>query len=153
MRVHSRQTRKAECILGNRVSNGLCVEQKRVKGEVVDVVALLVVVDVEGDTGLATKQLGLLLCLGHLGACKETARRDAVLNKGGVVGAAAELGGDRRNALLLEKVLKVLLDDVGAGGARQVEGATVAVVDGVNVVGGGNLRQGLAGALKFRILF
>jgi hypothetical protein len=42
-------------------------------------------------------------------------------------------------AVGLVELLEVLLNDVGAGRAGEVEGASVTVVDTVDVVGGGNL--------------
>lgn len=137
--IDGRQAIEAKRILGHRVGNGLRVEQEGVHGQVVDGVADLVVVDVVGDADLAAEQRGLLLRLGHLGAREEAARRDAVLDEGRVVGAAREFRGDRRAALGLVEVFKVLLDDVRAGGAGQVEGVAVAVVDAEDVVGAGDL--------------
>ncbi|GJD00535.1 hypothetical protein ColKHC_09360 [Colletotrichum higginsianum] len=120
------------------VGDGLCVDEVGVVVEVVDVVADEVVVDVVGDAGLAAEERGLGLGLDALGAREEAAGRDAVLDEGGVVGAAVELGGHVAAALGLEELLKVLLDDVGARGAREVEGAAVAVVDGQDGVRAGD---------------
>jgi hypothetical protein len=130
---------EAQSVLGDRVSNALGVEQVGLVVEVVDVVTGLVVVDVEGNAGLATKQGGFLLRLGHLGAGEEAARGDAVLDESGVVRAAAELGGHVVGAVALIEVLKLLLNGSGAGRASKVEGAAIAVVDAVNVVGAGDL--------------
>lgn len=107
--------------------------------KVVNGVANLVVVDVVRDARLTTEQLNLLLGLEDLGASEEAAGGNAVLNEGSIVGAAAELGGDVAPALGLVKLLKVGLNDVGAGGAGDVEGGAVAVVDAELVVGAGNL--------------
>lgn len=130
---------EAEGVLGDRVGDALGVQKVRVVRKVVDGVANLVVVDVVRDTRLTAEQLNLLLRLEDLGASEETARGNAVLNEGGVVGAAAELGGDVAPALRLIELLKVGLDDVGAGGAGDVEGGAVAVVDAELIVGTGNL--------------
>jgi hypothetical protein len=129
----------AESISGNGVGNRLGVEQEGVEGEVVDRVAGLVVVLVVSDAGLATEERGLLLSLEDLSAREETTRGDAVLDESGVVGAARELGRDGGGVLGLEEVLEVLLDQVRADRAGQVEGIAIAVVDAVDVVGAGNL--------------
>ncbi|TKW49502.1 hypothetical protein CTA1_1339 [Colletotrichum tanaceti] len=128
----------AHGVEGDAVGDGLCVDEVGVVVEVVDVVAGLVVVDVVGDAGLAAKEGGLGLGLDALGAREEPAGRDAVLDEGGVVGAPVELGGHVAAAPRLEELLKVLLDDVGARGAREAEGAAVAVVDGQDGVRAGN---------------
>lgn len=133
---------KTHGILGNRVGNAFGVEQERVVSKVVDRVADLVVVDVVRDARLATEHLDLLLRLEHLRACEEAAGGDAVLDEGGVVGAAAELGGDVAPALGLVVLLEVGLDDVGACGAGDVEGGAVAVVDSKLVVRAGDLLEG-----------
>lgn len=129
----------AEGVGGDGVGDGLGVEQVGVVVEVGDVVAGLVVVDVVGDTRLAAEEDGLLGRLDLLGAGEETARGDAVLDEGGVVGAAGELGRDGGLAGGAEEVLELLLDGLGAGGAGEVEGAAITVVDAVDVVGAGNL--------------
>jgi hypothetical protein len=98
-----------------------------------------VVVDVVRYPGLAAEQLGLFLGLGHLGAGEQAARRDAVLDEGRVVGAAAEGGGYGGGVFALEEVFEVALEDVGACWAGQVERLAVAVVDAVDVVGAGDL--------------
>ena len=137
--VHSRKRVEAKRVLGNGVSDALRVEQIRVVSQVVDVVALLVVVDIVRDAHLATEELSLGLGLETLGTGEETAGGDAVLDESGVVGSAAELGGNVADAVVVVEVLEVLLDDVGAGGAGEVEGVAVAVVDAVDVVGAGDL--------------
>ena len=137
--VHLGQRVKAQSVLGDRVGDALGVEQERVGGEVVDGVAGLVVVDVVRDARLAAEPRGLLLRLEGLGAGEEAARGDAVVDEGAVVGAAAELRGNVLGPLRLVVVLKVGLEDVGASGAADVEGAAVAVVDAETVVGAGDL--------------
>ena len=129
----------ADGVLGDRVGDGLGVEQVRLVVQVVDVVADQVVVDVVGDAGLAAEHDGLLGRLDLLGAREDTARGDAVLDEGGVVGAAAELGGDGVGVVGAVEVLKLLLDSTGARGTGQVESAAITVVDSVDVVGAGNL--------------
>jgi hypothetical protein len=126
-------------VLGNRVGDGLGVDEESLLVEVVDGVAGLVVVDVVCDTGLAAELLGLLLGLELLGAGEETTGGNTVLDEGGVIRAAAELRGDRCETLGLEKALEVLLDGVRAGRAGEIEGITITVVDAVDVVGAGNL--------------
>jgi hypothetical protein len=126
-------------IASNRVSNGLGVDEESLLVEVVDIIANLVVVDVVSDTSLTAELLGLLLGLELLGAGEETAGGNAVLDEGGVVGAAAEFRGDVAKTLGLEEALKVLLDGVGSSGAGEVEGASVTVVDTVDIVRAGNL--------------
>ena len=130
---------EAQGVLGDRVGDALGVEQVSLVVEVVDVVARQVVVLVVRLAGLAAEQLCLLLRLDNLGAGKETAGGDAVLDEGGVVGAAAELGGYERGVVARVELLKLLLNLGRAGGAGQVECAAVAVVDAVDVVGAGNL--------------
>ncbi len=70
------------------------------------------VVHVVGDAGRAAKQLGLVFRLEPFGAREQAARGDAVLDEARVVGAAAELGGDRRRVVGGEEGGKVLFDDV-----------------------------------------
>lgn len=60
-------------------------------GEVVDVVADLVVVDVISNTGLAAEQLGLRFSLEDFRTGEETTGGNAVLDKCGIVRAATEL--------------------------------------------------------------
>lgn len=60
-------------------------------GKVVDVVADLVVVDVIGNTGLATEQLGLRFSLENFRTGEKATGRNAVLDKCGIVRAATEL--------------------------------------------------------------
>lgn len=127
-------------ISSNRVSDGLGVDEEGLLVEVVDIVANLVVVDIVSDTSLATELLGLLLGLELFGAGEETAGGNTVLDESGVVGAAAELGGNVAETLGLEEALKVLLDGVGSSRAGEVEGASITVVDTVNIVGTSNLK-------------
>lgn len=125
-------------ILGDRMGNGLGVDEEGLPVEVVNSVADLVIVDVVRDTSLTAEELLLGLGLGDLSTGEETAGGDAVLDEAGVVGAARELGGDRGGALGLVEVLKVLLDDVGSGGAGEVVGGSITIVDAEDVVGGGD---------------
>lgn len=133
------QTLKAPRVLGHRIGDALTVEQIRLLVQIRDIVALLVVVDVVGDAGFPAKQLGLVGRLEDLGAREEPTGGDAVLDEGGVVGAAAERGGDKGLAVGAVVGFKLLFDGGGAGGAGEVEGAAVAVVDAVDVIGTGNL--------------
>ena len=109
--------------------------------EVVDGVADLVVVNIISNARLAAEPLNLLLGLELLGAREEAARGDAVLDEAGVVGAAAELGGDELGVDAAEVVLEVGLDDVGAGRAGDVESVAVTVIDAKLVVGAGDLQE------------
>lgn len=111
----------AHGVLGDRVGNGLGVDEEGVEVEVVNVVASLVVVDVVRDADLAAEELVLLLRLEDLGSGEETAGRDAVLDERRVVGAARELGRDRVLALGCVEVLEIGLNDVRASRARNVE--------------------------------
>ena len=99
-------------VLGHGISNSLRVDQIRVFGEIVNVVAGLVVVHVVGDARLAAEEHGFLGGLDDLGAGEEASGWDAVLEEGGVVGAAGEDGRDGWEAFLGEEVLEVFLDDV-----------------------------------------
>jgi len=130
---------KAVGVLGNGVSQSLGVEKEGVLGQVVDGITGTMVVDVVGHASLAIEELCLLLGHNALGTGKESARGDAVLNESGIVGTARELGGHRRNTLAGEEVLKVLLDDIGAGGALKTESIAVAVINAVDEVGARNL--------------
>lgn len=108
-------------------------------GEVVDSVARLVVVDVVGDTRFAAEPLSLLLGLELLGAGEEPTCRYTILDEGGVVGAAVELGGDMLGADALEVVFEVGLENVGAGRPGQVEGVPVSIINTQYVVWTGDL--------------
>lgn len=136
--VYLGNTLEALRVLGNRVGNGLGVDEESLLVEVVDGVASLVVVDVVSNTSLTAKLLGLLLGLELLSAGEETTGGNTVLDESGVVRTAAELGGDRSETLGLEELLKVLLDGVGTSGAGQVESITITIIDTVDVVGAGN---------------
>lgn len=135
------QSLEALGVLCDRVGDALGVEEIGLPVEVGDVIASLMVVDVVGDTGLAAKELGLLLGLELLGTGEETTRGNTVLNESGIIRSAAELRGNIRLAVGLEELLKVLLKDVGASRASEVEGVAIAVVDTIDVVGTGNLVQ------------
>lgn len=130
---------EAHGVLGDRVGDALSVEQESLVAQVVDVVAGSVVVDVVGDASLAAEHLGLLLGHDALGAGEETAGGDAVQDESLVVGAAVKLGGDELGAVAGVEVLKLLLDRVGSGRARHVEGTAITVIDAVDEVGAGNL--------------
>lgn len=129
----------AKRIRCDRVRNRLGVEQIRLLVQVVDVISGLVVVDIICHARLAAKEDSLLRRLDLLSAGEQTARRDAVLDEAGVVGATAEFGRDRPLTGGAEKVFKLLLDSTGAGGASEVEGTAIAVVDTIDVVGAGDL--------------
>lgn len=129
---------EADRVLGHAVGDALRVDQERLGAQVVDGVARLVVVWVERDAGLAAEERGLFHRLEFLGASEQPARGDPVLQECGVVGAAREDGGHRGHALVLEEVLKVLLDRVRPRGPREVERAAVPVVDAQHVVGRGD---------------
>lgn len=136
--VHLGNTLEVLGVLGNRVGNGLCVDEESLLVEVVDGVASLVVVDVVSNTSLTTELLGLLLGLELLSTSEETTRGNTVLDESSVVRATAELRRNGVETLGLEELLKVLLDGVGTSRAGQVEGITITVVDTVDVVGAGN---------------
>lgn len=137
--VDAGQRLEALGVLGNRVGNALGVEEVSLLVEVVDVVTLLMVVDVVGNTGLAAKELGLLLSLELLGTSEETTGGDTVLDEGGVIRSTAELRGDIGLAVGLEELFKVLLDNIRASRASEVEGVAITIVDTIDVVGAGNL--------------
>lgn len=133
------QSLEALGVLGDRVGNALGVEEVGLPVEVGDVIASLMVVNIVGNTGLAAEELGLLLGLELLGTGEEAARGNTVLDEGSVIRSAAELRGDIGLAVGLEELLKVLLKDVGASRASEVEGVSITVVDTIDVVGAGNL--------------
>lgn len=133
------QSLEALGVLGDRVGNALGVEEVGLSVEVGDVITGLVVVDIVGNTGLATEELGLLLGLELLGTGEETTRGNTVLDEGGVIRSAAELRGDIGLAVGLVELLKVLLKDVRASRASEVESVAITVVDTVDVVRTGNL--------------
>lgn len=141
--VHLLNAVPAESIGSDGVGDGLAVEQEGLLVEVGDVIAGEMVVDIVGNTDLAAEEDRLLRGLDLLSAGEETARGDAVLDKGGVVGAAAELGGDGGGTVGAEEVLKLLLDGTGAGGSSQVEGVAITIIDTVDVVGARNLYKGV----------
>lgn len=125
-------------ILSNRSSDGLGVPLESVPSQVGDIVAGLVVVDIVADTSLAAEKFGFFLGLHDLGASEQTARGDTTVKETGVVAAAAEVGGDRVEAVLSEKVLEESLRLCAASRAGLVESAAITVVDAENVVGRGD---------------
>lgn len=135
------QSLEALGVLGDGVGNALGVDEVGFPVEVGNVIAGLVVVDVVGNTGLATEELSLLLGLELLSTGEETTRWNTVLDESGVIRSAAELRGDIGLAVGLVELLKVLLKDVGASRASEVEGVAITVVDTIDVVGAGNLVQ------------
>jgi len=97
-----------------------------------------VVVDVVGNTDLATEELELLLRLDDLGSGKETTGRDAAVKETGVIAAAAEVSGHRVEAVSSEEVLEEDFRLCATGWAGLIVGASVAVVDSEDVVGRGD---------------
>lgn len=139
LHINRLQRLKAHSILGHRVGNRLAIKQERIIVQVLDIITNLMVVDIVGNTSFTAEELGFLLRLELLGAGEETTGGDAVFDEGGVVGAAAEFGGYVGGAFGLVELLEVGFEDVGAGGAGEVEGVAVAIVDAVDVVGAGDL--------------
>lgn len=133
-----RQAVKADGVLGDRISNGPGVDQESLGIEVGKVVANQVVVPVVGDAGLTTIEDRLLGCLEHLSTSEETAGWDTDVEERTIVGAAAELGALEGDVVAPEVVLESLLGLCGTGGTGQVEARSVAVIDAVEVVGGGD---------------
>ncbi|KAG7044243.1 hypothetical protein JMJ77_0012058 [Colletotrichum scovillei] len=93
--------------------------------------------DTVGD-GLGVDKRGLGLRLEALCASEKSTRRDAVLDEPGVVRAAVEFRGYVAQALGLKELLKVLLNDIRTGGASEVEGTAVTIIDGELGVGAGD---------------
>lgn len=141
LEVDRRKSLPAHSVLGNQVGDALGVEEVSLEVEVVDVIADKVVVYVVCDTGLATENPLLLFGLELLCTSEDTTGGDAVLNEGSVIGAVGPDGGDVTLAVVLVELLEVGLDDIGASRAREVESTSIAVVDTVNVVRGGNLNS------------
>ena len=79
--VDGGQAGPAHGVLGDRVGDGLGVDEEGVLGQVVDGVARPVVVGVEGRAGLAAEQGRLLGRLEDLGAGEEAARGDAIFDE------------------------------------------------------------------------
>lgn len=138
LQLNSRKGFPAHGVFSDTVSDGLGVDKVSIVVQVGNVVADQVIIDVVGNTNLATKQRGLSLRLKALCSSKQSTRRDAVLDEAGVVGAAVKLSGYMAQTLGLKELLEVLLNDIGAGGASEVEGTAVAIVDGELGVGAGD---------------
>jgi hypothetical protein len=129
---------EANSVLSNSRSNSLGVPLESVQSKVGDVVAGLVVVDIVRNANLTAKEFKLFLSLDDLSTSEETARSDAAVQETGVVAAAAEVRGDGVEAVGGEEVLEEDFGFGAAGGAGLVVGASVAVVDSEDVVGGGD---------------
>lgn len=138
----------AHGVLGDGVGNALGVEEVSLEVEVVHVVADKVVVDVVSDTSLATEELGLLLGLENLGTGEETTGGDTILDESGVVGAVGEERGNMSLAVGLVELLEISLKDVGTRWAGEVEGASITIVNTVDVVGRGNLGVSVFGTKR-----
>lgn len=133
-----RQAVKADSVLGDRISNSPSVDEESLGVKVGKVVTDQVVIPVVGDAGLTTVKDSLLGCLEHLSASEETTGRDTDVEERTVVRSAAELGALEGNVVAAEVVFERLLGLCGTGGTGQVEARSVAVIDAVEVVGGGD---------------
>jgi hypothetical protein len=136
-RSASREALPGGGVLGNRSSNTAGVQQPGALVEVVNSVAGLVVVLVENLAGNTAPNLLLRLGLDLVGASGGSAGRNVRIEERTVVGAAVELGGVGRNAGADKVLLVELLNLVAASGSGEAVGASVTVVDLVDVVGGG----------------
>ncbi len=133
-RVAGGEALPALAVDGDGVRDGLGRGLEGLLGEVGHVVGGGVVVGVVQRADRAAEHRGLLLRLRAVGARVEAAAGHAVVEEGPIVAAAVELGGDEGDVLRLVVVLEQLLGLGGAGGAGQVEGVPVAVVDPEDVV-------------------
>lgn len=120
--------------------------------EVVDGVAGLVVVLVEDLAGNTAPDLLLLLGLDFVSTGGGSAGRNVGVKERTVVGTAVEFGGVGRDAGADEVLLEELLDVIAAVRAGEAVGASVAVVDLVDVVGGGDHVEVEVGADLERLL-
>lgn len=108
-------------------------------GQVVDVVADLVVVDIISDASLATEQLGLLFSLENFRTSEKTTGGNTVLDECGIVRATTKLRGDKGDTLLLVKLLKVRLNNIRASRTGKVKRIAVSIVDTIDIVRASNL--------------
>jgi hypothetical protein len=136
--VNRSQPIERNSILSNSSRDSLSVPLESIQRQVSDVVASLVVVDIISNADLAAEEFELLLRLNDLSTGEQTARSDPAIEETGVVAAAAEVRGDRVEAVGGEEVLEEDFRLRAAGWAGLVVGASVAVVDSEDVVGGGD---------------
>ena len=120
---------------GDAIGGTTGVAVEGVEGEVLHVVTHTMIVLVVRFANDASEELGLLLSLDLLGTGKDASGGDAVEDKGLVVGATVEFGGNVADALFVKELLEEMLDLTGASRAGHVEGTAVTVVDQVGVVG------------------
>jgi hypothetical protein len=137
-RSASREALPRSSVLGNSSGNTASVQQPSVNVEVVDSVAGLVVVLVENLASNTAPDLLLLLSLDLVSAGGGTSSRDVGVEERTVVRAAVELSGVGWDTGADKVLLEELLDVVAAVGAGEAVGASVAVVDLVDVVGRGD---------------
>lgn len=127
---------ETEPVRGDGMRDGLGAHPEHGQVEVGHVVTGAVVVDVVRNACLPAEESLLGIRLDHLSAREEPARGDPRVQKGPVVGSAVEV---RRHERLLGLVFEVIFKQAfglgGAGGARDVEGRSVPVVDTVDVIG------------------
>jgi hypothetical protein len=139
-------------VLGNSSGNTASVKQPGALVEVVNSVASLVVVLVKDLASNAAPDLLLSLGLDLVGASGGSTGRDVGVKERTVVGAAVELGGVGGHAGADKVLLVELLDEVAASGTGEAVGASVAIVDLVDVVGGGDHVEVEVGADLERLL-
>jgi hypothetical protein len=148
----SREALPGSGVLGNSSGNTASVQQPGALVEVVDIVTGLVVVLVKDLAGDTAPDLLLGLGLDLIGTSGGSASRDVCIKERTVVGTAVELGGVRGNAGADKVLLVELLDQVATGGSGEAVGASVTVVDLVDVVGGGDHVEVEVGADLERLL-
>lgn len=95
------------------------------------------VVHVIGDASSTTEHLRLFRSLDALSTSEDAAGGDADGDESIVIRSPVKLGGDMCLSAILVVFLEEFLDLSAAGGAGEVEGGSVAVVDHVGVVGRG----------------
>lgn len=151
-RSASREALPRGSVLGNSSGNTASVQQPGFLVEVVNSVTGLVVVLIEDLAGNTAPDLLLLLGLDLISTGGGTSGGDVGVKEGTVVRAAIELGSVGGNAGADEVLLEELLDLVAAVGSGEAVGASVAVVDLVNVVGRGDHIEVEVGADLERLL-
>lgn len=123
---------------GDGEGGGFGVDQEGFMVEVGHVVSRGVVVGVVGHAGLTPPAACVLFGHDALGAREESTGRNAVQDKGLVVGTSVKLGGDMRQVDGVVVVLEQFLDLGGTGRSALVERRSITVIDHEGVVGRGD---------------
>lgn len=121
----------AASIVRQAVCNGLGVGNESLPVQVLEVIALLVIVGVVPLAGGTTIVGGFLLSLNTLGTGEDTTGGNANLEEGAIVRAAREFGWGRLAANGVIEVIEDLLNLSGAGRCRSslVECRSITIVN------------------------